>query len=148
MSCNLKKKTWGPNAPLFVLYFKDCVMINYVVGPPSGYLKSFDLPFLFFSFFFPFLFSIFFFVYLSLSLSLSGPFSSGAPGHCPLMPPSRYATAEKQTNKQTTYPQLCLIYLLHFESWSLFPGYHGHVVIETISIHFYFNYMEGHCFYI
>ena len=48
--------------------------------------------FLFFSFFFSFFFSILHFLFF-LSLSLSGaPFSSGAPGHCPPMPPSRYAT--------------------------------------------------------
>ena len=55
--------------------------IYLVQGSPSGYLKIFVL----FSFI-PFLFYTF-------SLSLWGPFSSGAPGHCPPMPPSRCATA-------------------------------------------------------
>ena len=60
--------------------------------PPCGYLKSFVLSFLFFLFF-PFLFFIFIFIFLFLSLSLSGfPLAPGAPGHCPPMPPSRYAT--------------------------------------------------------
>ena len=30
MSCKLKKDTFGPNSPLFLLYFKDCVMITNV----------------------------------------------------------------------------------------------------------------------
>ena len=47
--------------------------------------------FLHFLFFFSFLFFHFLFC-LSLSPS-RGPFSSWAPGHCPPMPPSRYATA-------------------------------------------------------
>ena len=38
----------------------------------------------------PCLFLIFFFSFFSLSLGAS--FSSGAPGHCPPMPPTRYAT--------------------------------------------------------
>ena len=110
MSCKLKKNKWDPNSPLFFLYFKDCVMIQCLIllfsviyfdswgyirlGPPSGYLKSFVLsflPFLFFSF------SFFFFLFCSsfsfFCLSLGGPFSAGAPGHCPPMPPRRYATA-------------------------------------------------------
>ena len=60
----------------------------YRVRPPSGYLRSFVLSFFcFFFFFFSFLSFIFFFF-----VSLGGLFSSGAPGHCPPMPPSRYAT--------------------------------------------------------
>ena len=51
----------------------------YRLGPPSGYLKNVVLSFLPFYLFF--LFFIFFFSSLS-----------GAPGHCPPMPPSRYAT--------------------------------------------------------
>ena len=90
-----EKEYMGP-----YLCFKDCVMITsvwfwyfchllgltgiYRVGPPSGHLKRFVLSFFLFLFFF--LILIFF-----LSLPL-GPFSSGAPGHCPPMPPSRYAT--------------------------------------------------------
>ena len=107
-----EKITRGPNSQLFLLYFKDCVMIFgifchilrlmgiYRVGPPSGYLKSLFLSFLFFSFFYSsFSFSFFSFLFLFfffLSLSLEGPFSSGAPGHCPPMPPSCYATAPVQ----------------------------------------------------
>ena len=62
----------------------------YRVGAPSGYLKSFLLSFLFFLFFSFCFFSILRFLFC-LSLS-RGPFSSGAPGHCPTMPSSRYAT--------------------------------------------------------
>ena len=50
---------------------------------------------LFFSSFFSilhFLFSFSFFFSFLFGLSLRGPFSSGAPGHCPPMPPSCYAT--------------------------------------------------------
>ena len=96
-----EKRICGLNSPLFLLYFKDCVMITIVWfwyflsstethrdisgGGPSRYLKSFILSFLFFCF--SFLFFIFIFV-----VFLRGPLSSGAPGHCPPMPPSRYAT--------------------------------------------------------
>ena len=45
-----------------------------------------------FSFLFFFLFVFHSSFYFCLSL-FRGPFSSGAPGHCPPMPPSRYATA-------------------------------------------------------
>ena len=43
-----------------------------------------------FLFSFPFFLFFLFFVFC---LSLGGPFNSGAPGHCPAMPPSRYAPA-------------------------------------------------------
>ena len=56
-------------------------------GAPSGYLKRFVLSFLFFLFFF-----LFYYSFCCCCLSFGGPFSSGAPGHCPPMPPSRYAT--------------------------------------------------------
>ena len=63
------------------------------VGDPSGYLKSVVFSFLSLFPFFPFNFLSFFLFFLSCFLSLSrGPFSSGAHGHCPPMPPSRYAT--------------------------------------------------------
>ena len=126
-----EKSTWGPNSQLSLLYFKDCVMIAnvwfyfgifchllrlmgmYRVGAPSGYLKSFDLSFLFLFFFslfyssFSFLF--FFFPFFFVSLSLGGPFSSGAPGHCPPMPLSRYATASVWRLATTS----ALLYLFH-----------------------------------
>ena len=60
------------------------LMEIYRKGAPSGLLKSFVLSFLFFLFFF--------FLHIFVSLSHRGPFSSGAYGHCPPMPPSRYAT--------------------------------------------------------
>ena len=60
----------------------------------SSYSFSFLFFFFSFSFVFSFVFSFLFFSSFSI-LSLSrGPFSSGAPGHCPPMPPSRYATDE------------------------------------------------------
>ena len=87
----------------------------YRVGPTSGYLKTFVISFVFFSsfsFFFNFCFSFLFFIFIfGLSHSLGGPFSSGAPGHYPPMPPCRYATGssslkrnnktKQKTNKQT-----------------------------------------------
>ena len=75
----------------------------YRVEPPSGYLKSVVLSLslclclsvclsvslsLSLSVSFIFFLSFFFF----FCLSFGGPFSSGAPGYCPPMPPSRYAT--------------------------------------------------------
>ena len=61
-----------------VIYLDSLGYIGW--GPPSGYLKSFVLSFLFF-------------IVFCLGAPLApGPFSSGAPGHCPPMPPSRYAT--------------------------------------------------------
>ena len=52
----------------------------------------------FFSLSFPF--SLFlFFLFLFFSLFLGGPFSSGAPGHCPHKPPTRYATALKSDHE-------------------------------------------------
>ena len=84
------------------LCFKDCVMITsvwfwyfchllgltgiYRVGAPVWTFETFRSLFLPFPFF---LFDFFPFFFLSLPL---GPCSSGAPGHCPPMPPSRYAT--------------------------------------------------------
>ena len=41
-------------------------------------------------------FSFLFFLFFFSSLSLGAPFSSGAPGHCPPMPPARYATGHEQ----------------------------------------------------
>ena len=79
-----------------------------MVAPPSGYLKSFVLTFLFFLFCF-FFFSILHFLFFPLS---RGPFSSGAPGHCPPMPPSRYATGhvwiqhEKYIQMNTNKPRV------------------------------------------
>ena len=71
-------------------------------GFQSGYLKSFVL-FFFSSFsFFSFIFFIFFFC-----LSLGGPFSSLAPGHCPPMPPSCYAT-DPQGVATTPLRKICL----------------------------------------
>ena len=110
--------TWGPDSPLFLLFFnfKDCMMVTnvwflifsviyfnrlmgiYRVGLSSGYLKSLVLSFLlflFFSFFFFLFYCSFSFLYLFF-LS-RGPFSSGASGHCPLMPPSRYGTDQNDT---------------------------------------------------
>ena len=92
MSCklHLKKNTRGPKSPLFLLGI-------YQVRAPVRALSLF-----FFFFFIPFLF--FFLFYSSFSLfpvSLSrGPFSSGTPGHCPPMTPSRYATAQNQRPEQ------------------------------------------------
>ena len=73
------------------------IELLYRVGAPSEYLKSF-VPFFLSSFSFLPLFSfLFFFLFFSsfaFFVSFTGtPFSSGAPGHCPPMPPSRYATA-------------------------------------------------------
>ena len=69
----------------------------YWVRAPVWVLKSFVLSFSFLHFLFDFLF---YSSFVCLSLSLGGPFSSGAPGHCPTMPPSAYATGCKST-KQT-----------------------------------------------
>ena len=108
MSCMLKKNTRGSSISIVpfifqrlcddlyqclilifsVIYLDSWGMGIYRVGPPSGYLKSFILSFLFILLFF-----FLVYIYSSLfSLSLGGPFSSGAPGHCPPMPPSCYAT--------------------------------------------------------
>ena len=103
-----EKNTWGHYSPLFLSNFKDCVMTMfdfgifchllklmgiYWVGAPSGYLRRFVFSFLFFLFFlFYFSFSFFFFLFIFLSRSLGAPSSSGAPGHCPPMPPSCSAT--------------------------------------------------------
>ena len=70
---------------------------RYIWWSPIWYFEMFFLSsfllFLFFSFlFFSFLFFSFLFPFLSLSLSW-GPFSSGAPGHCPTTPPASCATA-------------------------------------------------------
>ena len=106
MTCKLKKKIHEAPIPHFLSHiskivwrlpmFDFCIFCHlprlmriYRVGPPSGYLKSFFPSFQFFlSFFFFFSFlGVFFFC-----IFLGGPFSSGAPGHCPPMPPSCYAT--------------------------------------------------------
>ena len=83
-----EKENMGPQCSIVCLTFQRLCDDYQWLGPPSGYLKSFVPPFLFFLF-------LFFFPLSFLSLSLGGPFSSGAPGHCqcPPMPPSRYATA-------------------------------------------------------
>ena len=131
MSCKLKKNTLGPKSPLFLLYFKDCVMVTnvwfwhflssiYSHGDISGgrlrpSIWKVSLSLFFSSFSFSFLFFIFFF-----PLSLRGPSSSGAPGHCPPMPPSRYAT------DWITWPNRRTNYFLFFSGrrshWTLLRG--------------------------
>ena len=44
----------------------------------------------------------FFFIFL-FSLSVGAPFSSRAPGHCPPMPPIRYATVKDLIGTSTFY---------------------------------------------
>ena len=89
MSCKLKKNTRGPSSPLYLLYFKDCVMITNVWfcyflsviyldswgymgwGPVRVLWKiSFSV------FFFPF-FSILFFFFFFLDLSFGAPLAPG-----------------------------------------------------------------------
>ena len=74
-------------------------------GPRPGIWKiSFSLSF-----------PSFFLFYSSFSffpLSLGGPFSSGAPGHCPTMPPSRYATALDLKR---------LLFIMFMSVWALHP---------------------------
>ena len=108
---------WLPIFDFGIFCHLHTLMGIYRVGPPTGYLKCFVLSFisylssppffLFYSSFFPFFFCIlhfslfsflFFIFFLSFflffyCLSLGGLFNSGAPVHCPPMPPSRYATA-------------------------------------------------------
>ena len=45
-------------------------------------------------------FSFYYLPFLLFSMSAGAPFSSGAPGHCPPMPPTRYAT---ETYTATSY---------------------------------------------
>ena len=110
---------------LFVCFFFHLLRLMgiYRVGPRPGIEKfrslfSF-LPFIFiffssFSFLFLFFLSFFFFF---LSLSLGGPFSSGAPGHCPPMPPSRYATVTDWEKTRQDFVSWCKLhphlYVLH-----------------------------------
>ena len=142
MSCKLKKNTWGPKSPLFVLYFKDCVMITNVWfwyflsctswgyigwGPRPGIWKvSFSL----------------FFSFSPLSRS-RGPFSSGAPGHCQPMPPSCYATdlhAEKTQYEARTHNNYNL-YNLIWDQCIFLPNTHIWVVDEMRKLRFWV-----HCF--
>ena len=92
----IEKENMGRQCSIVCLIFQRLCDDYQCGGAPSGYLKSFVLPFLFFFFSFLFfsLFSFLFFsfLYFLFCLSLGGPFSSGATGHCPSMPPSRYAT--------------------------------------------------------
>ena len=69
----------------FVIYLDSWGMGIYRVGAPVREFENFCSLFSFFLFFFLFYSSLF-------SLSLGGPFSSWAPGHCPPMPPSHYTT--------------------------------------------------------
>ena len=107
-----EKEYMGLNSPMFVSYFKNCVMITnnwfwyffflFVVyldsrgyiggGRPVWVFKNFRSLFSFL----PFPFSFLYFSSFFSSLSLGGSFGSGAPGRCPPMPPSRYATAHCQ----------------------------------------------------
>ena len=104
MSCKLKKNKWDPNYLLFLfskiawwLPMFDFVIFCHLLrlmgiyreGAPVRIFEKFRSLFSPFSFFFSFMFFIFHFF---LSLSFRGPFSSGAPGLCPPMPPSHYAT--------------------------------------------------------
>ena len=94
-SYNISKIVWWFSMLILifsVIYVDSRGYIGW--GPRSGIWKvSFSLFFYFlpFLFFFPFFFSILHFLFFP-RLS-GGPFSSGVPGHCPPMPPSRYATA-------------------------------------------------------
>ena len=83
-----------PQLPIFRFIFQrscddyQCLILVFsVIYLDSwGYRVGVPRPGIFFFYFFSFLH--FFFVSFS-----GGPFSSRAPGHCPPMPPSRYATA-------------------------------------------------------
>ena len=123
MSRKLKKNTYmGPYFSIVPLigYFKDCVMITmfdfgifchllrlmgiYRVGAPVRIFEKFRSLFYILSAFFSFLFYSSFSFFLSFFfLSLGGPFSSGAPGHCPPMPPSRYATENRGLQTKITH---------------------------------------------
>ena len=119
MTVQAGKKVIRPQFPIFRLIFQrscdgyQCLIFVFSViyldswggdisssyiewGPrPSIWKVSFlFLFFLFFSSFSFLFFSFLFFSSFAFLVSFSGaPFSSGAPGHCPPMPPSRYATA-------------------------------------------------------
>ena len=98
-SSYISKIVWG--LPMFDFSI-FCHLLRltgiYWVGAPvrvfEKFRSLFSFRFLFFLFFF---FSFHILHFLFLSLSLGGPISSGAPGHCPPMPPSRYATETKQS---------------------------------------------------
>ena len=97
---NIRFTYWALSGVKFSINYYD--LRGYIVFSPrlgiwNVSLFFFSLSFIFspfclFFFSFPF-FLFFFFIFFILSLSLGGPFSCGAPGHCPSMPPSRYATA-------------------------------------------------------
>ena len=107
MSCKLKKKKsawaqilhcssyiskivwWLPMFDFGIFCHLLRLMGIYRVGTPVRVFEKFRSLFSFLLLYFSFSFFLSFFV----SLSLGGPFSSGAPGHCPPMPPSRYTTA-------------------------------------------------------
>ena len=104
MSCKLKKNTWGPIIfdcssyiskivwwlPMFD-FGSFCHIFRLMGIYRVPYLKSFVLSLFFFFFSSIFIFFIFLKIFCC-SLSFGGPCSSGAPGHCPPVPPSRYAT--------------------------------------------------------
>ena len=88
-------------------------------GSPFQVFIKFNSLFSFLLSLFPFLFfSFLFFSFLFFSfLSLLGPLSSGAPGHCPPMSPSRYATVKNEQCK--TWPRVlhvstCILHVLVF----------------------------------
>ena len=105
-----KKKCIRPKFPIFRLIFQRSWFWYFLSSTQRhGDISSrapvrvfekfrFLFPFLFFFSSFSFLFFIFFFVSFLGPLYLGGPFSSGAPGHCPSMPPSRYATVKTKPN--------------------------------------------------
>ena len=124
MICKLKKNTWGPNSPLFLLNYKDCVMITnlfdfgifshmlrhmgiYWVWVPVRVFEMFRFLFLFFSsfsFFFSFLFFIFFFC-LSLGAPLApGPLDIVHPCH-PVATPLTVPLAKQNRTKQNKNKQ-------------------------------------------
>ena len=70
----------------------------YRMGPVRVFEKFRSLfSFLLFIFFF---FTILHFFFFFFFFTLGGPFSSGAPGHRPHMPPSRYATGLGAVQKE------------------------------------------------
>ena len=92
-SYNISKIVWWFSMLILIFSVIYVDSRGYIGWAPVRVFEKFRslFSFIFFLFFF---FPFFFYSSFSFFPCLSGgPFSSGVPGHCPPMPPSRYATA-------------------------------------------------------
>ena len=116
-SC-ISKIAWWLEIFYFDIFCHLLKFMGYIGWGPVWVFEKFRVLSLSLSLSLLFYFSFSFF----LSLSLGGPFRSGAPGHCPPMPPSRYATGPTKINTEEVFHMFRKWYHAK-DSWKIFIIY-------------------------